>query len=379
MHICFITHEYPKEGQTQGGIGSVVQTLAYALIHKGHKVSVIGVRGDLAQDIYENDNGVAVYRLAGSPWKFANFILNAKRLNQKLFEIHTKNPIDIIEGSELSFAFILKKFPAKKIIRMHGGHHFFAVTLGKKPALWRSTQEKLSFAKVDGLIAVSNYVGVTTKNLLHFDKPFEVIYNIVDTSKFYEAKRDSIVKNRLVFVGTVTEKKGIRQLVQAIPKILQTVPDASLQIVGRDWIDPKTGQSYTKYLKTFIDDSIKDAIEIVGAVSHNQIPGILEKANVCVYPSHMEAQGLVVVEAMSKAKPTIFSIYGPGEEIISHKKTGLLCDPLNPDDIADKVIYMLTHQDEAFAMGKNARKDILDRFDPSKIIEQNLSFYKGLL
>jgi glycosyltransferase involved in cell wall biosynthesis len=379
MHICFLTHEYPREDQTQGGIGSVVQTLAHALIQNGHKVSVVGVRNDLDYDIYEKDNGVEIYRLAGSPWKFANFIPNAKKLNKKLYEIDAKNSIDIIEGSELSFAFITHKFPAKKVIRMHGGHHFFAVTLGKKPALWRSIQEKLSFSKADALIAVSHFVGNTTKELLDLTKPFEVIYNIIDTSKFHEAKRDKVIHNRIVFVGTVTEKKGVRQLVQAMPKITQALPDATLQIVGRDWIDPNTGESYTEYLKTFIPDNIAKSIEIVGAVPHSQIPDILEKANVCVYPSHMEAMPIAWLEGLGMAKPVVASELGPGKEAVIDKKTGLLCNPLDPDDIADKVIYMLTHQDEAFTMGKNAREDILNRFDTSKIIKQNMDFYRNVL
>lgn len=379
MHICFITHEYPKEGKNQGGIGSVVQTIGRALVKEGVDVSVVGVGGGISVEESSIDEGVNVYRLPGSLWPFARFISNASRMDAKLKEIYKDNPIDVIEGSEISFAFLSKSFPAKKVIRMHGGHHFFAVTLGKKPALWRSFQEKRSFAKADALLAVSHYVGTKTDELLGFDKPFTTIYNIIDTTKFYLADNKKIIPKKLVFVGTVTEKKGVRQLVQAMPYILRVFPEATLDIIGRDWNDPVTGKSYTEYLRTFITDEIKKSVNIVGPLPHYAIPERLESAEVCVYPSHMEAMPIAWLEALGMGKGVVASKLGPGSEAVIDKKTGLLCDPLDPSKIAEKIIYMFENPKEAEEMGMNARKDILDRFEPEKIIYQNIDYYRSLL
>ncbi len=378
LHICFLTHEYPMPGQTQGGIGSVVQTLGRALVQKGLVVSVIGVTRSVNEERYENDRGVQVHRLPAARWPAANFLPNARRLLQKLWEIHRKTPIDILEGSELSFAFIPSGFPAKKVIRMHGGHHFFAVTLGKKPAVWRSFQEKRSFSKADGLIAVSRFVGETTRDLLGFRKPFTTIYNIVDTTEFYEADWGKIVPRRIVFVGTVTEKKGVRQLVQAMPKVLDAFPDASLQIIGRDWKDPQTGASYMEYLRSFITPEIASAIELVGPLPHEEIPERLEHAEVCVYPSHMEAMPIAWLEALGMGKAVVASRTGPGPEAVIDGDTGLLCDPFDPTDIAEKIIWIFKHSLEAKNMGHCAREDILNRFDPNKILEENIAFYRSL-
>ena len=377
MHICFLTHEYPKKGHTQGGIGSVVQTIAKALIKKGHKVSVVGV--GRYKDEVENDGGVSVYRLEASNWKVANFIPNTKKLLKKLEEIHQQTPIDIVESSELNFAFFPKNYFAKKVIRLHGGHRFFAESMGKKPALWRSLQESLSFAKADALVAVSHYVGSKSKELVKFKQDFQVIYNLVDTDKFFEADREKIVDKKLVFIGTVTEKKGVRQLVQAMPKIIKKFPNTSLDIIGRDWFDPKTGESYMKYLKTFITDDIKEHIHIKGVVPHDEIPKAIESAEVCVYPSHMEAMPIAWLEALGMCKAVVASQLGPGAEAVIDKKTGLLCNPFDPNDIAQKIIYMFENPQEAQQMGSNAREDILKRFNPDKIIEQNIKFYESVL
>jgi len=377
MHICFLTHEYPKKGHTQGGIGSVVQTIGRALIQKNISVSVVGI-GNYETEI-EEDNGVKVYRIKSSNLKIGKFYQNKNKLLSKLSEINKIEPIDIVEGSELNFAFFPKKYFAKKVIRLHGGHRFFAESMGRKPALWRSYQESKSFNNADALVSVSNYVGNKTKELVRFKQKFQTIYNLVDTTKFYQADKSKIIPRKLVFVGTVTEKKGIRQLVQAMPEVVAKYPDCTLVIIGRDWIDPKNGKSYVEYLKTFITKDIQKNIHIIGPLPHDEIPTNLESAEICCYPSHMEAQGLVVVEAMAMAKPIIFSEKGPGPEMINHTKNGLLCDPFNSHDIAENILYMFENSQEAMNMGRNARKYVLDRFNPENIIQQNINFYRSLI
>ena len=149
----------------------------------------------------------------------------------------------------MNFSFFPKYTSYKKVIRLHGGHHFFAIELNKKPALWRGYQERQSFRKADHYIAVSNYVGSQTQKYLKFNFDYKTIYNSVDTNKFSMSKPENIKKNTLLFVGTVCEKKGIRQLVQAMQLIQKEVPTIKLKIVGRDWKD-KAGNSFTSYLKT---------------------------------------------------------------------------------------------------------------------------------
>jgi hypothetical protein len=57
--------------------------------------------------------------------------------NAKIKDIHEKNPIDIIETSELGLAFINKIEGVKYIIRLHGGHHFFAEAESRGINKWK--------------------------------------------------------------------------------------------------------------------------------------------------------------------------------------------------------------------------------------------------
>jgi glycosyltransferase involved in cell wall biosynthesis len=316
--------------------------------------------------------------LPKSKWKFGRFYDHTKRILIKINEINSINTIDVVEGSELDFAFFFKKTTYKKVIRLHGGHHFFAIELNKKPAFWRSYQEKKSFKKADGYIAVSNYVGNQTKKHLPINFNFKTIYNTVDTDKFKNNNTHEYQKNSLLFVGTVCEKKGIKQLVQSISIIKKQFPDVVLNIIGRDWRFPD-GKSYIEYLKTFILDDSKNSINIIGAVPHIEIPNYLTKTDVCVFPSHMEAMPIAWLEGLAMGKKVVASKIGPGLELVKDNDTGLLINPYSQEDIAEKIIQVLKNPKEAEKRAANAREDILKRFNPSKIIKENIQFYKSII
>ena len=375
MHICFITSEFPTEGLNGGGIGSVVKFLGEKLVKKNIDVSVVGFYTINSEQL-EKVNGINVYRLPKSTWKFARFYDNIKNLLKKINEINTINTIDVVEGSELSFAFFPKKTSYKKVIRLHGGHHFFAIELNKKPAFWRSYQEKKSFKNADGFIAVSNYVGNQTKKYLNSSFNFTTIYNTVDTEQFKNTNEQKYQKNSLLFVGTICEKKGIRQLVQSIPIIKKKFPDIVLNIIGRDWKFPN-GKSYIEYLKTYILDADKNNINIIGPVPHSEVSGYIAKTDICVYPSHMEAMPIAWLEGLAMGKKVVASKIGPGFELVKENETGLLIDPYSPEDISEKIIKVLANPKEAEIRGMNAREDILKRFNSESIINQNIEFYKS--
>ena len=277
-----------------------------------------------------------------------------------------------------TFAFLPKKTSYKKIIRMHGGHHFFAVTLDKKPAIWRSYQEKKSFLKVDALIAVSDFVGIKTKELLKFKLPYTTIYNFINLDKFQIDNSVKVQENSILFIGTICQKKGVKELVQAFSIVKKAIPTAVLNLVGRDWNDEKVG-SYTAYAKSKIVDIHKDSIFFHGVVPYDQIPKLILSSHVCVYPSHMESFGLTLIEAMALEKPIVASNIEPFEEIMTDTISGLFCDPFSPNDIAGKLIKLLVYNEKEIKMGVNARKEVLEKFNSKKIVQENINFYTSLI
>jgi glycosyltransferase involved in cell wall biosynthesis len=380
MHICFLTSEYPKEGFPHGGLGSFTKTMAEALTQKGIQVSVVGLNYNAINETQQL-NGVTIIRVKKSKVKGLAWFFNSIAIATTIANLHKKKPINSIEGAELSFAFLPKIKDIKYVIRLHGGHHFFAEAENREINKWKGFQEKRSFKKADAFIAISNYVKTHTANYLSYhNKPIEVIFNPI-SSLLFQPQKSEIEKNNITFAGTICEKKGVRQLIQAFPFIKEKFPNAILNIYGRDWFFPD-GSSYVKMLQETELPQLgvvsKDVI-FHGALSHEKIPNAYAKAAVCVFPSHMETLGLVAPEAMAMEKAVVFTKLGPGPEVITHNETGLLCNPHEPTDIANKVIQILENEDLAHQLGKKARIKVLEQFEITNLVLKNISFYNKII
>jgi glycosyltransferase involved in cell wall biosynthesis len=353
--------------------------MAQALVQLGHSVSVVGLYPTPSL-IEENRSGVRVVRIPHSRIPRLRFLENSLRLSNQLRLLSNQKPFDVLEGQENAFAFLPRAVARHRVLRMNGGHRFFHCTLGKKPRPVRSWIESRSFAKATHFCAVSHYVAEETRRLLELSNvPIEVLPNPVDTVRFRPMPEVSPVQGRIVFVGTLCEKKGIRQLALAMPEILAAVPHAHLIACGRDSKDLTTGGSYRDALQQAIPAEVRGRITFNDHVENGQLPRQLAAAEVLVYPSHMEAQGIVVIEGMAMGKPVVASKAGPGPELIEDGISGLLCDPHNSHSIAESVICVLKQRAFAEHLGAQARERVTKEFALEKIVLKNEQFYRRCL
>jgi glycosyltransferase involved in cell wall biosynthesis len=377
MHICFLCNEYPPA--SHGGVGMNTQTLARALAARGHTVSVIGSyrhNGTIVHD----DRGVRIIRLAHAPVRGTGFVVNGFRLRQALDALHREQPIDVLEGPEWGLAMVSPRFPAVKTIRLNGGHHFFSATLGKSPRRWKSWQENRSFARATHLCAVSRFVADETRRLMSLgDRPIEVIPNAIDLERFRPRPDIDAIEGRVMFVGTVCEKKGIRQLIDAMPAVSARIPRAHLWVVGRDGRDEGTGGSYVSLLREHMSPDVARLVHFAGSVGNDDLPALLATADVCAYPSHMESQGIAIIEGMAMGKAVIANSTGPGPEIIEHGVSGLLCDPHDPSSIADAVSSALADGALRSRLGERARARTKQEFSIAEVVTRNEDFFQRCL
>lgn len=373
LHICFLCNEYPPG--KHGGIGTFAQTLARRLVARGHKVTVIGFY-PIRQRTLDTDDGVGVRRLPHTWLRGVGFLLNGAALRREILGLNRQDRVDFLEGPENGFGLIPRSLPGLKVVRMHGGHHFFYTCLGERPRAWRSWLERRSFSRADYLCGVSRFVAEETRRLLRLgDVPIEILPNPVDTTKFRPMPEVPVVPGRIVFVGTLCEKKGIRQLVQAMPEILGAVPQAHLVACGRDSTERSTSRSYKELLESTIAPKARPRITFKDHVENQQLPQELAAAEVLVYPSHMEAFPVAWLEGMAMGKAVVASRTGPGPELIEHGTSGLLCNPHDFHSISESVIRCLKDPALADRLGSAARARAVQEFSVEKLVVRNEEFY----
>lgn len=376
MHICFISSEFPLPNISFGGIGTFLLTYTELLIKNGHKVSIVGVNSN---EVDTKINDVSIYYAKKSTIKGFSWYFNSKSVSKLIHKIHQENKIDILEAQEGGFAFVKIPTGVKKIVRLHGGHHFFHAFENKKLNFKKAFLEKITFRKTDAVIATSEFVKKQTSKFIDFSNKNNItINNPIPVSQFYPADKNKVIKGAAVFAGTICEKKGIRQLCLAIPKIIEKFPEFHLYIYGRDWFFPD-GTLYKDWMLAQFSDEIINKITFRNTVTYAELPKVYEFAEICVFPSHMEVQGLVAPEAMCMEKVVVFTEYGPGPETIDDEVNGFLCKPLEIESISNTIIKVFNNREEHNEIGVNARKKVIGKFSPEIIYLKNINFYKSLI
>ena len=220
----------------------------------------------------------------------------------------------------------------------------------------------------------------TTREMLQLgNRDIKVIYNPIDVQKFHLSDPNKLQPYTLFFAGTIIEKKGIRQLVQSLNYLVDDYPQVHLFIAGRDANLPGTTTPYRPVLEQEINEKIKSHITFLGVVPNSEIKNHIERAQICCYPSHMEAMPLAWLEVLAMGKTFIGGVTGPGPEAVLDGVTGLLANPHDPKDIAAKIKYLFELPQKGIEMGFAARERVLKEFDINSIVLQNKLYFESLL
>jgi glycosyltransferase involved in cell wall biosynthesis len=209
------------------------------------------------------------------------------------------------------------------------------------------------------------------------DRAIEILHNPVDTELFYPSQ-GSVVKHRIVFAGSIVEKKGIRELCHSMKYILGKFPEAELIAAGRDCRAPDGSPSFRQQIEEQIGNETKRHIKFPGPLKQTDVSALMASAEVCIFPSYMETQGIVIAEAMSCGRPVLVSNKGPGPEVLGKDgECGWMVNPEDPEDIAEKTARVLSDRIRADEMGKKGRQRSETVFSVSACMEHNLAFYQG--
>lgn len=159
---------------------------------------------------------------------------------------------------------------------------------------------------------------------------------LVNTEKMADIRtKFSIQGDYILFVGTLQPRKNITRLIEAFSKVIKAEGHEDLQLV----IVGKKGWLYEKILEAPNTYHVLEQVKFLDFVSDEDLPGLYEQAKCYVLPSLYEGFGLPVLEAMKYGCPVITSNISSLPE--AGGDAALYVDPYSPDDIAEKIVYLL--------------------------------------
>jgi glycosyltransferase involved in cell wall biosynthesis len=412
MNICFITYRFPPDVTGGGEISNYV--LVKNLAHLNHKIVVLTRKLDNLKPLKQG-NDVEVQRIIPSPFPATGYplepysLLLAKRIiscikNKDVELIHVldfrttpgaiiaakilRKPIlvtirnywpicprltmfipDQGECAECSPSSIIKCLDKWKT----GLHHYIFMVL-----------RRLFLKKADKIICVSKYVRNILFQTLKINKSkLATLYNIPEYHKFeitspsqrnlrqeYGLSEEYFIVG---YVGRITFEKGIEYLINALVDVVKITDRIKLVIAG-------DGNKKTELQELVKELKLNKYVIFTGFIAHEDISSFYGLCDVVVLPSIWnEPLSRVLIESFYFNKPVIATRTGGTPEIIKDGENGLLVEPKNSDQIADKILFLYQNPEIHKRIQENA-KDYSNRYlNSTELTKQFIKMYQSVL
>jgi phosphatidylinositol alpha-1,6-mannosyltransferase len=193
----------------------------------------------------------------------------------------------------------------------------------------------------------------------------------IDTAHFAPVRDSDLLKQELdlskkrviVSVGRLVHRKGQDTLVEALPEILQSHPDAHLLFVG---VGP-----HLEYIhKRAVQLGVLENISFVGRVHYQELPRFICVGEIFAMPSRsrlagleVEGLGIVYLEASACGLPVVGGLSGGAPDALLEGETGFAVDGRKAHDVAHAVITLLDNPEMAKRMGERGRQWIIDEWE----------------
>jgi glycosyltransferase involved in cell wall biosynthesis len=410
LNIVHFTWEYPPV--IYGGLGTFATEITQKQSDLGNQVTVFSLNENNSFKTYEQWNGMEVYRpktldMTSAYQLFADHDLRSWGANFKFFSDvisyntmsasqlvnllvkKEKNSFDIIDGHD--WLGIIGGMIVKKEIGIPLMFHVHSTEVGRSIGRGSHAIKDIEFEGgqvADCIITVSHAMKDELEKLGFPSHKIRVCWNGVDPAKYDPKKisdnqrlelrrgyRIADDENMLFFLGRLVTVKGIGNLINAMPNILNDFPNTKLVVLG---IGDLEWDLKSKSENLGIKDKVIFRTEFI---SEEERIKHYAAADCVVFPSIYEPFGIVCTESMSMAKPTVVGARGTNgfrEQIIpsGNKQCGIHVNPHEPKDIAWGVKQILQMEDKGKRIGKNARKRVIENFSWDIAAKRTLDIYK---
>ena len=326
MKICLVHEEYPEETNF-GGIATYQKRLAEEYVKQGHSVYVIA-RG-LKTNQHYVENGVDITRIfvEQTPDQVHNYIEYRKRVADELIRLQDNNLIDIVEvpdwGAESVLFEDYRKIPL--VVRLHTPLKvwlkFNKNNFGLVTDLMLEWEDKM-LKSADLVTCCSKILKkMIVKDFKMPARLIKVTPNPADLKYFY--KDENIAKeNRILYVGSLEERKGVCVLARALNIFFKRYPDVQIDLIGKDTIRNNKNISTIEYVKQIVKPEYHKNINFLGQKKNFELNEYYNRSRVAIFPSLFDNFPYVTLEAMAT-----------GVQVVGSRNSGMV------EMLADRCVY----------------------------------------
>lgn len=166
--------------------------------------------------------------------------------------------------------------------------------------------------------------------------------------------------SHVLFLGRLHQKKGVFDLVEAIPKVLERLPEAKFTLAGDGDLDKVARQAEAL--------GVRHALNLPGWVDGSAKDALLASADLLVLPSYYEGLPVCILEAMAAGVPVLSSAIGGIPDVLENGACGVLIAPGNVEALAAALIDSLLDTDASESRRERAFIRAKECFSTPKIL-----------
>lgn len=246
----------------------------------------------------------------------------------------------------------------------------------KKDILHKYLYKRVTKAFAISTVIKNNLIDTTP---LHPNK-IELLHNGVDVIKFnpLNANREKIrkefciIENEIVIgmIARFSPGKGHEEFLKSAEILLSKFNNIKFIIVGEA---SRGEEDYANSIKKLAVNLKTEKIIFAGFRSDT--PDVISAFDIFIFPSHAEAFGIALIEAMAMEKPSVCANADGVLDIAVDGKTNLLFQNKDAEDLSKKTEQLIIDEQKRLFMGKAARERVLKMFDIEIIMDQTIRFY----
>ena len=158
----------------------------------------------------------------------------------------------------------------------------------------------------------------------------------------------------VLYSGRFVDRKGIRELFQAIPRVLERVPDAQFVLAG--------GYGTAEQIESaWLDESLRryrSQIHFTGWLTPDKVSEWYRRADILVMPSWYEPFGMVILEGMLHGLAIAATSVGGPVDILEHGKNAWLFPPRDVEALTDAILQLVSKSELRYRLGREAAKEV---------------------
>lgn len=380
MRALFLTHAFPRWSGDHAG--SFLLHLALALRAEGVEVSVLAPAGpDLPSS--SRVDGIPVRRFRYAPHELETLAYTGTMVDQVRAGYAARAALlGLVSAGALAAAREARRLRVA-VVHAHwwfpcGLSAIFAARLARRPLVTTLHGTDVRIARsnpalrtlcrrvLHGSAEVTTVSSWLAEQLQHIAPSIvaHVAPMPVDTTRFTPGGyRDP---RRVLFVGRLTEQKGIRFLMQALPLL---PPATTLEVIG-------DGPEREMLQRFAASAGLANRITWIAPLPQPALAAHYRSAAIVAVPSVDEGLGLVAAEAQLCATPVVAANSGGLRDIVEDGLTGVLAAPRDPGALARAIGGLLDDPARREALGAAGRAHAIATFAPGSVARRYAEIYR---